>query len=519
MAFHGGLTASLISFIHSFYGQPLFAFFHIFDITQFGTKFNRRHPTNNLKEMATTVYTVRRWRCDVCHVAHFATFEEACRHEEECCTNGNDILRQQERVPTNNHDNVIDLMSSSSDDYNHNDDNSFIEMNVDDNNDSGSSDGSSSSDDEGLLDFDDDVDDDELNEDDTEVINQGGRSEGGGGGSAAAVAAAAAEPTARPRRQAATSNSIPTRLYLEDSDDDDDLFIDDESTPAASPPNNILPSTRRNVELPPMDDTLIRKLCNEKEGGSYGGVLVVEDFFCPILLDLPTDPVVAADGRIYERSAIEQHFQKSGPKSPWTNLPMSSATLHDVPAIFFTTLETKISNGQFKGDAADAWMEKRKETKNKMKEYEKFKELLLQAEAGNVQAMEHVADCYQTGEYGVTIDQYEAFKWFDRANNAGSVIGKGNVGELLVTGSGVKKNVLKGQRELFTAMLQGSDYAAYALGMDYANGNNGLPKDRQLAIQLLQRCLNETESKHRNMDDEETATAREILKELPTGRG
>ena len=406
MAFHGGLTASLISFIHSFYGQPLFAFFHIFDITQFGTKFNRRHPTNNLKEMATTVYTVRRWRCDVCHVAHFATFEEACRHEEECCTNGNDILRQQERVPTNNHDNVIDLMSSSSDDYNHNDDNSFIEMNVDDNNDSGSSDGSSSSDDEGLLDFDDDVDDDELNEDDTEVINQGGRSEGGGGGSAAAaVAAAAAEPTARPRRQAATSNSIPTRLYLEDSDDDDDLFIDDESTPAASPPNNILPSTRRNVELPPMDDTLIRKLCNEKEGGSYGGVLVVEDFFCPILLDLPTDPVVAADGRIYERSAIEQHFQKSGPKSPWTNLPMSSATLHDVPAIFFTTLETKISNGQFKGDAADAWMEKRKETKNKMKEYEKFKELLLQAEAGNVQAMEHVADCYQTGEYGVTIDQ------------------------------------------------------------------------------------------------------------------
>ena len=90
-----------------------------------------------------------------------------------------------------------------------------------------------------------------------------------------------------------------------------------------------------------------------------------------------------------------------------------------------------------------------------------------------------------------------------------------------MTGSGVKNNVLKGQRELFTAMLQGSDYAAYALGMDYANGNNGLlPKDRQLAIQLLvQRCLNETESHHRNMDDEETATAREILKELITGRG
>ena len=422
------------------------------------------------------------------------------------------------------HPSVTDLVSSSEDedgdgdddrhdeDEDDDDDNSFIEMDLDDNDDSGGDD-SSSSDDEELSDLD-NVDDDELDEDDMEVINQGSGS----------AAAAAAEPTARPRRTTrqttATANNPPPRVFLDDSGE-----------PMSSSRPNLRRSTRtltrsNNVEPPPpppppppaaMDDTLIRKLCNPQEqggGGKDSDDLVMEDFYCPILLALPLNPVVAADGRIYERSEIEQHLKKNGAKSPWTNLPMSSVTLHEVPDIFFTTLETKITNGQFQGEMADAWMKKWKAIKKARKDKEDFDELLFRAEGGNVPAMEKVADCYQTGEYGVKIDHYEAFKWYDKANQAGSVIGKGNVGEMLVKGSGVKKNVLKGQREMFTAMMQGSDYAAYALGMDYANGDNGLPEDQQLAIQLLTRCLNEKESMHRNMDHEEIAEAREKLEEL-----
>ena len=32
------------------------------------------------------------------------------------------------------------------------------------------------------------------------------------------------------------------------------------------------------------------------------------EYLCPITRELPVDPVMAEDGRIYERSAIEKHF-------------------------------------------------------------------------------------------------------------------------------------------------------------------------------------------------------------------
>jgi len=50
--------------------------------------------------------------------------------------------------------------------------------------------------------------------------------------------------------------------------------------------------------------------------------LNVEDaLYCPITLELMTDPVIAADGHTYERSAIEDWFQNCGaaPSSPKTN--------------------------------------------------------------------------------------------------------------------------------------------------------------------------------------------------------
>ena len=50
------------------------------------------------------------------------------------------------------------------------------------------------------------------------------------------------------------------------------------------------------------------------------------DFACPITLCVMRDPVVAADGRAYERSAIVEGLAPSRHfRSPCTNLPMASA--------------------------------------------------------------------------------------------------------------------------------------------------------------------------------------------------
>ena len=43
--------------------------------------------------------------------------------------------------------------------------------------------------------------------------------------------------------------------------------------------------------------------------------------FCPITFSLPVDPVIAEDGKVYERSAIEEWLKKQR-KSPVTNLEM-----------------------------------------------------------------------------------------------------------------------------------------------------------------------------------------------------
>ena len=65
------------------------------------------------------------------------------------------------------------------------------------------------------------------------------------------------------------------------------------------------------------------------------------DVYCPILQEVMEDPVVAADGHTYERSAIEEWLARSlkhsmKPISPKTNQELSSMTL--VPNIALRNL-------------------------------------------------------------------------------------------------------------------------------------------------------------------------------------
>ena len=62
------------------------------------------------------------------------------------------------------------------------------------------------------------------------------------------------------------------------------------------------------------------------------GVASMDEYNCPLTLDLMEDPVVASDGYTYERTAIEKVIQvakaeKRLPKSPKTNLPLEHTNL------------------------------------------------------------------------------------------------------------------------------------------------------------------------------------------------
>jgi len=53
------------------------------------------------------------------------------------------------------------------------------------------------------------------------------------------------------------------------------------------------------------------------------------EHFCPITMSVMEDPVVAADGHSYERTAILEHFRTGGAsaRSPFTNLPLPNQNL------------------------------------------------------------------------------------------------------------------------------------------------------------------------------------------------
>ena len=54
---------------------------------------------------------------------------------------------------------------------------------------------------------------------------------------------------------------------------------------------------------------------------------IPNSFLCPILHDMMSDPVMAADGHSYERSAIENWFNRGGKLSPLTGVLLTSQTL------------------------------------------------------------------------------------------------------------------------------------------------------------------------------------------------
>ena len=59
------------------------------------------------------------------------------------------------------------------------------------------------------------------------------------------------------------------------------------------------------------------------------GVVIPNEFLCPITLEIMQDPVIASDGNTYERFAILQHISMDivSPLSPLTRNPLQSNIL------------------------------------------------------------------------------------------------------------------------------------------------------------------------------------------------
>jgi len=91
----------------------------------------------------------------------------------------------------------------------------------------------------------------------------------------------------------------------------------------------------------------------KKSGESVFSQSVVESLNCPITAALPVVPVLAEDGRIYERAAIKRWISTKA-RSPITNAPMG-AHLAEASATTRPLVLSAIENGVVDGDSAAAW--------------------------------------------------------------------------------------------------------------------------------------------------------------------
>ena len=206
-------------------------------------------------------------------------------------------------------------------------------------------------------------------------------------------------------------------------------------------------------------------------------VAIEDDLICSITHELPFNPVMAEDGRVYERAAIEKYFatkSRSMVKSPMTNKMIGKQLFPAVQAK--NTIEASIENGYITGDLANNWSgQKRK--KKEMEETEK------KAESGDILSMEKLADAYLHGNRGFKQDKCLAFKWYDKARTTESTYGLAVVGQMLGYGVGVAMDKRRGLMYLCLAAEKGFNSAAYYLGMNLAGGKCGLAVNNKEAIE------------------------------------
>ena len=212
---------------------------------------------------------------------------------------------------------------------------------------------------------------------------------------------------------------------------------------------------------------------------------VAEEYVCPITAELPTDPVMAEDGRCYERCAIEEWFERQPQprvKSPMTNEPMGKRLL---PAVQLrNTLKRLVESGAISGSKADAW-------KKAMAEEAQVAALRKKAEGGDSQAMRQLGSSYSEGRHGLKTDVAQAFMWFKRAADLKDLDALTLCGIKYLHGQGVDRSYIRGCTMLGMAAVLGSELACGILGHANEHGFHGLDKNPQEATRWyreMQKC-------------------------------
>ena len=190
---------------------------------------------------------------------------------------------------------------------------------------------------------------------------------------------------------------------------------------------------------------------------------------CHATFKIPADPVIAEDGRVYDRSAITE-WLRTNPRSPVTNEGMSSALL---PA---ASLDRILYDMMQRQETDLAGLRTLRAIYEHQAKQEVLKLLKERAFSGSREAMFRLGWALWTGSGGADKDLHAAAYWFQKivetryvpANTEAEICALTIVGQALRFGQhGIKKNIQAGMEFLAEARSQWSLRAASEGGREF----------------------------------------------------
>ena len=240
---------------------------------------------------------------------------------------------------------------------------------------------------------------------------------------------------------------------------EDDVNLN-EATPEAVTPEDAIPEDAIPEDAATSEAARLRKMDE-----------AIAKLICPLTKSLPIDPVMAEDGRVYERSAIMQ-FLTQQLKSPTTGRAMGAylVTAHSIRDM----IRGMVESGALTGEKLGAWT-------TRLANEERMAQMRRKADAGDGFAMYELGAAYHHGGKGFDQNLALAVEWYGKSRDAGDLSGTAALGQCYAESVGVRQCKVRASMLLGIAADQGSQAAAYLLGTYFADGSHGFPQDFELA--------------------------------------
>lgn len=265
---------------------------------------------------------------------------------------------------------------------------------------------------------------------------------------------------------------------------EDDVNLNDAAPEAAAPeavipedavPEAVTPEAAAPEAVTP-EDAIPEDAIPEDAATSEAARLrkmdeAIAKLICPLTKSLPIDPVMAEDGRVYERSAIMQ-FLTQQLKSPTTGRAMGAylVTAHSIRDM----IRGMVESGALTGEKLGAWT-------TRLANEERMAQMRRKADAGDGFAMYELGAAYHHGGKGFDQNLALAVEWYGKSRDAGDLSGTAALGQCYAESVGVRQCKVRASMLLGIAADQGSQAAAYLLGTYFADGSHGFPQDFELA--------------------------------------